>query len=95
MDSKECSDDPFFVTLVEALHTLDPSADSAYYLGLLNDKSGNADEALRYYEESIALETDNYRKAKILLKIANKFKQQGEEVLLEAMQTKHLVFSLL
>lgn len=77
MDSKECSDDPFFVTLVEALHTLDPSADSAYYLGLLNDKSGNADEALKYYEESITLEEDNYRKAKILLKIANKFKTAG------------------
>ena len=66
MDSKECSDDPFFVTLVEALHALDPFADSAYYLGALNDKSGNADEALKYYEESISLETDNYRKAKIL-----------------------------
>lgn len=79
MDSKECADDPFFVTLVEALHTLDPSADSAYYLGLLNDKSGNAEEALRYYEESIALETDNYRKAKILLKIANKFKAAGRK----------------
>lgn len=77
MDSKDCSDDPLFVTLVEALHTLEPSADSAYYLGLLNDKSGNADEALKYYEESIALETDDYKKAKILLKIANKFKTAG------------------
>ena len=35
MDSKECSDDPLFVTLVEALHALEPSADSAYYLGCL------------------------------------------------------------
>jgi tetratricopeptide (TPR) repeat protein len=77
MDSKNCSDDPLFVTLVEALHALEPSADSAYYLGLLNDKSGNADEALKYYEESIALETDDYKKAKILLKIANKFKTAG------------------
>jgi len=79
MDSKECSDDPLFVTLVEALHNLDPSADSAYYLGLLNDKSGNSDEALKYYEESIALETDNYRKAKILYKIALKFKNAGRK----------------
>ena len=62
MDSKECSDDPFFVTLVEALHTLDPSADSAYYLGLLNDKRGNADEALKYYEESIALRNRQLQK---------------------------------
>jgi len=79
MDSKECSDDPLFVTLVEALHSLEPSADSAYYLGLLNDKGGNTDEALKYYEESIALETDNYKKAKILFKIANKFKKAGRK----------------
>ena len=79
MDSKECSDDPLFVTLVEALHALDPSADSAYYLGLLNDKRGNSEDALKYYEESITLEEDNYRKAKILLKIANKFKAAGRK----------------
>jgi tetratricopeptide (TPR) repeat protein len=92
MDSKECSDDPFFVTLVEALHTLDPSADSAYYLGLLNDKRGNADEALKYYEESIALETDNYRKAKILLKIANKFKIAGRRSSARSYANKALGF---
>ena len=77
MDQKECSDDPMFVTLVEALHNLDPSADSAYYLGLLNDKNGNNSEALKYYEESISLQTDNYKKAKILFKIAVKFKNAG------------------
>ena len=77
MDQKECSDDPMFVTLVEALHNLEPSADSAYYLGLLNDKNGNNSEALKYYEESISLQTDNYKKAKILFKIAVKFKNAG------------------
>ena len=92
MDSKECSDDPFFVTLVEALHTLDPSADSAYYLGLLNDKSGNADEALRYYEESITLETDKYKKAKILLKISNKFKTAGRKSKARSYANKALSF---
>ena len=50
MDSKDCSDDPLFVALVEALHNIDPSADSAYYLGLLNDKRGDSNEALKYYE---------------------------------------------
>lgn len=79
MDSKECSDDPFFVTLVEALHTLDPSADSAYYLGILKDKAGESKEALKYYEESISLQTDSYKKAKILYKIAIKFKSAGRK----------------
>jgi tetratricopeptide (TPR) repeat protein len=79
MDSKECSDDPLFVTLVEALHTLDPSADSAYYLGLLNDKRGESTQALKYYEEAVELETDDYRKARILFKIAGKFKDAGRK----------------
>lgn len=92
MDSKECSDDPFFVTLVEALHTLEPSADSAYYLGILNDKSGNSEEALKYYEESIALQTDGYKKARILFKIANKFKLAGRKSKARSYANKALSF---
>tara|TARA_A100000164_G_scaffold237664_1_gene211118 strand:- start:6057 stop:7448 length:1392 start_codon:yes stop_codon:yes gene_type:complete len=92
MDSKECSDDPFFVTLVEALHKLEPSADSAYYLGILNDKGGNGEEALKYYEESIALQMDVYKKAKILLKIANKFKVAGRKSKARSYANKALSF---
>ena len=79
MKSKECADDPLFVTIVEALHALEPSANSAYYLGILNDKRGNSSEALRYYEESISLETDKYKKAKTLYKIALEFKAKGRK----------------
>ena len=80
LDGKECSDDLFFVTLVEQLHKLEPSADSAYYLGILNDKQGNFDEALKYYQESVSLQTDNYKKANILFKISVKFKNAGRRV---------------
>ena len=77
MDAKECSDDPLFVELVEALHSLSPSADSAYYLGILKDKAGNTTEAIAFYEESLTLESDAYRKAEILYKIAAKLKKRG------------------
>lgn len=77
MDSKDCSDDPLFVELVEALHSLKPSADSAYYLGILKDKAGDNQAALAFYEESLSLETDPYRKASIYYKIAVKFKNRG------------------
>ena len=77
MDAKECSDDPLFVELVEALHSLKPSADSAYYLGILKDKAGDAQAALAFYEESLSLEEDPYRKASIYYKIAVKFKNRG------------------
>ena len=78
MDSKDCSDDPLFVELVELLHNLNPSANSAYYLGLLNDKKDNVNEALKFYNESIELETDNIKKARILYKIASKFKKSNQ-----------------
>ena len=80
LDGKDCSDDPLFVTLVEQLHSLEPSADSAYYLGILNDKQGNSEGALKYYQESVSLQTDNYKKANILYKIAVKFKNAGRKV---------------
>ena len=78
MDSKDCSDDPLFVELVEALHELNPSANSAYYLGLLNDKKGDTKLAIQYYNESIDLESDKLKKAKTLYKIAVKFKKSGQ-----------------
>ncbi len=77
MDAKDCSDDPLFVELVEALHAINPSANSAYYLGLLKDKAGDSQAALAYYEESLTLEQDKYRKADILYKIAVKFNKRG------------------
>ena len=92
MDNKDCSDDPFFVTLVEALHTLDPSADSAYYLGILKDKAGDTYEALKYYEESISLQSDPYKKAKILYKIAIKFKNTGRKSSARSYARKALKF---
>lgn len=92
MDSKDCSDDPLFVTLVEALHGLEPSADSAYYLGLLKDKKGESSQALSYYEESISLETDPYKKAKILYKIALKFKERGRKSSARSYARKALSF---
>ena len=39
-----------------------------------NDKKNNSEEALKFYNESIELETDNIKKARILYKIATKFK---------------------
>ena len=76
MDAKECTDDPLFVKLVEALDVLEPSARSKYFLGTLLDKQGKTAEAINYFNQSIDLETDNIRKAKTLYKIATKLKNR-------------------
>lgn len=73
MSDKDCTSDPLFVKIVSSLHTLSPSAASAYYLGVLNDKNKNSAKAIEYYNESVRLESDNLKKARILTKIAFKY----------------------
>ncbi len=75
MSAKDCTSDPLFFKLVNAYHNLSPSANSAYYLGLLKDKDGDTSGAITYYNQAIDLETDNVEKAKILKKIAGKFRK--------------------
>jgi tetratricopeptide (TPR) repeat protein len=77
MSAKDCTSDPLFFKLVNAYHNLSPSANSAYYLGLLKDKEGDSSGAITYYNQAIDLETDNVEKAKILKKIAGKFRKSG------------------
>lgn len=73
MSEKDCTGDPMFVKVVEQLHGLKPTASSAYYLGVLNEKQGKGSKALEYFKEAITLETDNFKKSSIQLKIAAKY----------------------
>ncbi|MGJ5642518.1 tetratricopeptide repeat protein [Formosa sp. S-31] len=77
MSEKECTSDPLFFKLVNAYHDLNPSANSAYYLGILKDKEGKSNEALKYYEQALSLETDDYKKAKLYSRIGDKLKGKG------------------
>ncbi|HLV39687.1 hypothetical protein [Xanthomarina sp.] len=77
MSAKECTDDPLFFKLVNAYHKLSPSANSAYYLGILKDKEGKTSEAIRFYEQAISLESDSFKKARLYERIGDKLKSQG------------------
>jgi tetratricopeptide (TPR) repeat protein len=77
MSEKDCTGDPLFFKLVNAYHALSPSANSAYYLGILKDKEGKSNEAIAFYEEAIKLETDNFKKANLNNKIGLKLKAKG------------------
>lgn len=74
MSQKECTDDPLFFKLVNAYHEISPSANSAYYLGILKDKEGKTSEAIAFYEQAISLETDDFKKSKLYYKVATKLK---------------------
>lgn len=77
MSEKECTDDPLFFKLVNAYHELSPSANSAYYLGILKDKEGKSNEAIEFYKQAISLETDNFKKSKLNNRIGLKLKSKG------------------
>ena len=75
LGTKGC-EDPLFIKIVEQKNSLEPNADTAYYLGILKDKEGASSEALAYYNQAVELESDDYAKAKILFKVATNFKSK-------------------
>jgi len=77
MSAKDCTEDPLFFKLVESLHKAEPSAKSAYYLGLLAMKDKNTTKALEYFKQSEQLETKASDKAKVNFKIAEVYKKKG------------------
>lgn len=90
MSAKDCSGDPLFFKLVEALHATEPSANSAYYLGILADKRGNRSEAMNYFQQSADLHTESFEKAKVYLKMADIAKKRGAKSQSRGYATKSL-----
>jgi len=79
MSAKECTDDPLFFKLVEALNTIEPSPKTTYYLGLLAMKDKKTSAALDYFNQSAELETNPIDKAKVYFKIAETLKKRGSK----------------
>ncbi|QYA25275.1 hypothetical protein G3I01_07040 [Gramella sp. MT6] len=77
LSAKDCTEDPLFIQVSEALHKLEPSAKSAYSLGQLAEAEGDRTKALEYYNEAAELETNKSDKAKIYYRIANNYKEKG------------------
>jgi len=68
--SKECTEDALYPKMVEAWVNADPSPKAyIFYAGILDDR-GNSSKALEYRNKAVDLETDAYKKAEYLLKIA-------------------------
>lgn len=70
MYAKGCKEDPLFLKLVQQKNTIEPSADTAYYLYLLTGEQ-------KYLDQTIALSTDPLRKAKLYKGLANELKSKG------------------
>jgi len=80
MYSKECTEDPLFVKLVEAQNALDPTSDTYFYLGLLKMNARNSQGAVADFNKAVSLESDNKKKANILYKIATIYKKGNKSL---------------
>ncbi|WP_178983402.1 tetratricopeptide repeat protein [Winogradskyella helgolandensis] len=70
MYAKECKEDPLFLKLVQQKNTIEPNADTAYYLYILTGEQ-------KYMDQTIALSTDPLKKAKLYKGLANELKGKG------------------
>ena len=79
LHNKECTDDPLYDRLVEAYVAADPSPQaSVFYAGILLKKGNNA-KAMEYFKQAVDQESDAYKKADYLYKIAQIVKKRGSK----------------
>ena len=77
MYKKKCTEDPLYDTLVEAYVTAEPSPEaSVFYAGILVKKN-QMDKAREYFLKAVDQESDPYKKADYLYKIAQILRQKG------------------
>jgi len=77
LSAKDCTEDPIFFKVSEALHHADPSAKSALYMGQLAESKGNASQALKFFNESAQLETNPSDKSRVYMKLADNYRKKG------------------
>jgi len=67
---KGCKEDPMFVKVVKQKNSIEPNAKTSYYLYLITGEQ-------QYFDQTLQLETDPFRKAKLYNTIGRDFKQKG------------------
>jgi len=77
LNSKECTDDPIFPKLVEAFVNAEPSADAYIFYATVLDKRGKKSEATTYRKKAVDLETDPFKKAKLLYTIGSTYRRSS------------------
>lgn len=76
---KECTDNNLYPQMVESYVNADPSPEaSVFYAGILL-KRGNQTEAAKYFNKAVEQETDSYKKAGYLYKIARIMKARSRK----------------
>ncbi len=77
LNKSKCMGSPVYVQLLDIVHKAEPSAETAYYMGLFTLGNGETDKAIAFFQEAISLFEVNDKKADAHYRIAlAKFLQQ-------------------
>lgn len=87
---KDCSSDPLFTKISEALHVLNPTAKSAYNLGVAAYNKKDTQNAIKYFNQAAELQNDNNEKAKVYYTMATTVYGNGNKVQARAHAEKAL-----
>lgn len=87
---KDCSSDPLFTKISEALHVLNPTAKSAYNLGVAAYNKKDTQSAIKYFNQSAELQQDNNEKAKVYYTMATTVYGNSNKVQARAFAEKAL-----
>ena len=71
LEAKGCDTDPLFSKISEALYKLNPSAEAAEKLGVVEYQRKNISKAMDYFNQAADLYKDNSKKANVYFKMAS------------------------
>lgn len=70
LEAKGCDTDPLFSKISEALYKINPSAEAAEKLGVVEYQRKNISKAMEYFNQAADLYKDNTKKANVYFKMA-------------------------
>jgi tetratricopeptide (TPR) repeat protein len=78
LEAKGCDSDPLFSKISEALYKLNPSADAAEKLGVVEYQRKNLTKAMDYFNQAADLYKDNSKKANVYYKMASIYSKSNK-----------------
>ncbi|WP_298419227.1 hypothetical protein [uncultured Kordia sp.] len=92
LDAKKCSESPLFLKLVVTIDSLEPTANSKFYLYTIYKRKGDEEKASMYFEQYLVYETDVSKKAKMLNMFGSKAAKLGQKTKARAFYLRALKF---
>lgn len=77
-ESVNCTDNPIFIDVAEALYKQSPSTTAARAVGLIAYKNGNLSKAAQYLKEAAESEVDRKAKSRDYLRLASIYQKRGQ-----------------